>query len=159
LSRAYRNQAASDFHEWRKAIKALWYELRLLEAAGGMIRRHLGALHRAGTWLGDEHNVVVLCAELSKDVSVCAGPLDVDRLSAAANRYQCELRRKALASARPIYRRKARDYVRTIERAWKTARHRSRGREAQPRAAALPAKIGETLYSSEISVQGGEMNR
>jgi hypothetical protein len=73
---------------------------------------------------------------LSKDVSVCAGPLDVDRLSAAANGYQRELRRKALASARPIYLRKARDYVHAIERAWKTARHRSRGRDAQPRVAA-----------------------
>jgi hypothetical protein len=31
------------------AIKALWYQLRLLEGAGGMIRRHLGALHRAET--------------------------------------------------------------------------------------------------------------
>jgi CHAD domain-containing protein len=135
LARAEKSQAATDFHEWRKEIKALWYELRLLETAGGIIRQQIGALDRAETWLGVEHNVVVLCAELSKDVSVCAGPLDVDRLSAAANRYQCELRRKALESARPIYHRNSRDYVHAIERAWKTAR-RGRHRDAHRRAAA-----------------------
>src|SRR5262249_10818780 len=59
LARAEKTQDAADFHEWRKQIKALWYELRLLEGGGGMIRRHIGALHQAETWLGDEHNVVV----------------------------------------------------------------------------------------------------
>ena len=34
---------------------------------------------------------------------------------------------------------------------WRTTGH-------YVRAVALPAKIGETLYPSEISVQGGEMN-
>jgi CHAD domain-containing protein len=137
LARADKNQDAADFHEWRKTIKALWYQLRLLEDGGAMIRRQIRALHRAETCLGDEHNVVVLCAELSKDASVCPGPIDVDRLALAADRYQCELRQKALASARPVYRRKSRDYVRAIERAWKTARrHRGRRRDAQHRAAA-----------------------
>jgi CHAD domain-containing protein len=130
LAKAQESQRAADFHEWRKQIKALWYELRLLQDGGGIIRRHIEALHRAETWLGDEHNVVVLCAELSKDATVCAGPLDADRLKLAADRYQCELRRKALATARSIYGRKSRQYVRAIERAWQTARRHSGGRRA-----------------------------
>src|SRR5262245_55444792 len=52
LKRSERTEAAADFHEWRKQIKALWYELRLLEDGGGMIRRHIGALHQAEAWLG-----------------------------------------------------------------------------------------------------------
>jgi len=136
LERAEQTQDAADSHEWRKQIKALWYELRLLEGAGGIIRRHIAALHRAETWLGDEHNVVVLCAELSKDASICAGPFDLQQLTLAANRYQCELRAKALASAGPIYARKSRIYVRAIMRAWKTGRHRSAGRRARPHSTA-----------------------
>jgi len=137
LIRSSKTKRATDFHEWRKQVKALWYELRLLEGAGRMIRRHAATLHHVETWLGDEHNVVVLCAELSKDPSVCPKPLDVDRLRLAADRYQCELRQKALASARPIYRRRSREYVRAIERAWETVRgRRARRRDARHHAAA-----------------------
>ena len=31
MARARKGQRAADFHEWRKQIKALWYELRLVE--------------------------------------------------------------------------------------------------------------------------------
>jgi CHAD domain-containing protein len=135
LADAERTQDAAAFHEWRKQIKALWYELRLLEKSGGVISRYVRALQRAESCLGDEHNVVVLCAELSKDASVCAGPLDVDRLRLAADRYQCELRGKALTSARPIYARKSRDYVRSVEQTWKTGRHNGRRRAGRGAAA------------------------
>jgi hypothetical protein len=76
-------------------------------------------LHRAERWLGDEHNVAVLCEELSRTGSVCDGLIDLDRLRPSADRYQCALRNKALASARPIYARTAASYVRAIRRDWK----------------------------------------
>jgi CHAD domain-containing protein len=121
MARARKRQRASDFHEWRKEMKVLWYELRLVEAAGPRIRRDAGALHRAESWLGDEHNLAVLCDELSKDASVCDGRVDLDRVQLAADRYQCELRKKALARARRIYARTPRDYAESVTRAWKKA--------------------------------------
>jgi CHAD domain-containing protein len=124
MTRARTRQRAEDFHEWRKQIKALWYELRLLEVCGKSVRRDVRALHSAETWLGDDHNIVVLCAELSKDPSVCGGMADLDRLRVAADRYQCELRRKATATAAGIYRRQSTKYVRALSRAWKAARRR-----------------------------------
>jgi CHAD domain-containing protein len=136
LERAERDQDAASSHEWRKQIKALWYGLRLLEGGGGAISRQIAALHRAEAWLGDEHNVVVLCAELSNDPSICAGPFDLQRLKVVADRYQRELRGKALSCARLIYGRRSGDYVRAIERAWKTARHRSARRRDRPRSTA-----------------------
>jgi CHAD domain-containing protein len=120
MARARQRQRAVDFHEWRKEMKALWYELRLLEESSPRIRRDVRALHRAETWLGDEHNVVVLCAELSKNGSLCEGQIDVDRVRLAGDRYQTELRRKALESASRVYARTARNYVDAIERQWKT---------------------------------------
>src|SRR5262249_42623314 len=71
LARARKSGRAADFHEWRKALKALWYHLRLVEASAPAIRRDVQVLHRAETWLGDDHNLVVLCEELSKDASLC----------------------------------------------------------------------------------------
>jgi len=119
MTKALRRRGADDFHRLRKAIKNLWYELRLLEPASPRIARDVRALHQAETWLGDDHNVVVLCASLSKDDSAGAAPLSVERLQAAADRYHTQARRKAVEAVRPIYRRKSRPYVRDLKRVWK----------------------------------------
>jgi len=119
MVRARKGQRAADFHEWRKEIKVLWYDLRLIEECDRSVRRDIAALHRAETFLGDDHNVVVLCAELSKDASICDGPLDLSRLRLAAERYQCALRRKAIGSIERIYKRQSRTYVKHIKRVWK----------------------------------------
>jgi CHAD domain-containing protein len=120
MVRARKGQRAADFHQWRKQIKALWYELRLIENCDRSVQRDVAALQRAETFLGDDHNVVVLCAELSKDASICDGPVDLSRLRLAADRYQCNLRRKAIGNAQRIYRRQSRKYVKGIKRVWKT---------------------------------------
>src|SRR5262245_25233068 len=133
LERARKHQQAADFHEWRKHVKALWYQLRLLEESSPDIREDVRVLHRVETWLGDDHNVVVLCAQLSKDASVC----DLDRLQHVANRYQCELRGKAIAAAGSIYSRAPGVYLGRVEGAWRRwQRHRSRGGTRTPGRAA-----------------------
>ena len=96
----------------------MWYDLRLLEPAAPRIARDVRALHTAETWLGDDHNIVTLCAALSDDRSPNAGVLG-DRLKAAADRYHAEARKKAVAAAREIYARKRRSYVRELKRAWR----------------------------------------
>ena len=115
LGRTKRRQRAADFHDWRKHIKALWYQLRLLERSGPDVRKDARVLHQAETWLGEDHVVVLLCEELSTDTSLC----DLTRLRAAADRYQCDLRRKAIARTAPIFARTSAQYVRRIKRAWK----------------------------------------
>jgi hypothetical protein len=76
------------------------------------------ALHRAQTELGDDHNLEVLCGELSTDPAVC----DVERLRHAVTRYQRALRRKAVADTARIYSRLPDAYVRGVRRAWKSWR-------------------------------------
>jgi hypothetical protein len=117
MDRALTRQRAADFHEWRKQIKALWYQLRLVERRDRRIAHDAAALHRAETWLGDDHNIVVLCAELSKDPSMCGAAIELDRLRLAADGHQCALRERATAIARPIYRRSSNDYSQAMKRA------------------------------------------
>jgi CHAD domain-containing protein len=131
LALARRQQRAEEFHEWRKQVKALWYQLRLVEQCSRDIGRDVRVLHQAEAWLGDEHNVVVLCAELSKDASLC----DVANLRHVGDRYQCDLRRKAIAAAARIYKKKPGPYVRAIKREWTAwdrhqVAHRTRRRRA-----------------------------
>ena len=126
MGRALKYQGADDFHEWRKAIKSLWYQLRLIEQCGPGIRRDAATLHRAATWLGDDHNLAVLCAELSQHALSCDATVDLDRVRLAADRYRCQLRNKAVAAMRPLLERKASAYVREIRRAWQAQRRRTR---------------------------------
>ena len=137
LSVVRESGSAADFHQWRKAIKTLWYELRLIDRCGPRIRRDIAALDRAERAIGDDHNVVVLCAELSKN-AIGAESIDLDRLRIVANRHQRVLRKKALASARRIYARKSDAYARGIKRAWKAWRRRTGSARSRrtPRAAA-----------------------
>jgi CHAD domain-containing protein len=95
MARARRNQRAADFHEWRKQIKALWYQLRLVEASSSRMRRNVKALGRAEEWLGNEHNIVVLCDELSQGEPRGESRIDLDRVRLAGDCYQSELRTKA----------------------------------------------------------------
>jgi hypothetical protein len=119
MKRAEKEQTAARFHAWRKEMKALWYALRLVEQSDSRVRRDVRALHRAETLLGDEHNLVVLCEELSSDVTICRGPVDIDRLRLAADHEQCRLREQAGARIRYIYRRRSGAYARDIARMWK----------------------------------------
>ena len=133
LARARKSGAAADFHEWRKELKALWYQLRLVEAIAPAIRRDVRALHQAETWLGDDHNLVVLCEELSKNASLCPDRIVLDRVRLAADRLQCELRARAVDVAKGIYGHRPRPYVRGVERAWKAWRHASHRRPRRSR--------------------------
>jgi CHAD domain-containing protein len=135
LARARKSGAAADFHEWRKAIKTLWYHLRLIEPSAPAIARDVRALHRAEAWLGDDHNLVVLCEELSTVASLCPDRIVLDQIRLAADRFQCELRTRAVEAAGPIYRRTPRGYVKSAERAWKAWRSSSRRPARRPRAA------------------------
>ena len=119
MAHATKRQRASDFHEWRKQVKALWYELRLVEGAGPRIRRDVAALHRTETWLGNEHDVVVLCDELSKDAPQGDSRIDLDRIRLVGDRYQRALRRKALAGTASIYARAPGEYATSVRREWK----------------------------------------
>jgi CHAD domain-containing protein len=134
LARARKRQRASDFHEWRKAMKALWYHLRLLQGRSRRIDRDAARLHRAEAALGDDHNVVVLCEILTNDRSVCRTAADIDRVRLAGDRYQCEMRTRALKAVRGIYSRTSRTYLRGIRDDWKRSEQRTRGASTTSRA-------------------------
>jgi hypothetical protein len=122
--------AAADFHAWRKEIKTLWYALRLVGGGSAAVARDIRALRSAERWLGDDHNLVVLCAALSKDPTVCRGPLDVQRLQCAVNATQHALRKKSIDRTRAIMSMRPRQYAARVERAWHVRRH---ARAAAPR--------------------------
>jgi CHAD domain-containing protein len=102
MIRARNRRRMGDFHEWRKRVKMLWYQLRLAEplmpGTGATVRR----LKQLETTLGEEHNLAVLELRLSR-----AAPLRRLGAKAAAPRAvaaarQKQLRREALAQGKGL---------------------------------------------------------
>lgn len=122
MARARERQQAADFHAWRKEMKSLWYALRLVEASDDGVRRDARALHQAQTLLGNDHNLVVLCQELSRAPAGCLVATDVDRLRLAADTEHCRLRDRAVARVKSIYSRRSGAYARAIAEKWKAWR-------------------------------------
>src|SRR5262249_51402187 len=126
MTRALKRKRAADFHAWRKEIKTLWYALRLVERSDASVRKDIRALHRAETLLGDDHNLAVLCEELSSDAAGCRGTIQIDRLRLADDSDQCRMRQKAVERVRYIYERRSGAYAQAIVRAWKASSNATR---------------------------------
>ena len=93
-----RDDSSPDaFHEWRKRVKTLWYGLRLLEERAPHLQRTIADFDHLQTWLGDDHNLVVLEQQL-QSVSSPKTPVNGRaQLHTRIERRQHELRRKGLA--------------------------------------------------------------
>ena len=89
-------------HQWRKKVKYLWYEARLLEAAdpdgiGPLVEQ----LNELSDLLGDEHDLTVLVEHLEGSRS--ADDVDVERLVAHARARQATMRASAFELGDRIY--------------------------------------------------------
>jgi CHAD domain-containing protein len=136
MERALKSEQAGDFHEWRKQIKTLWYELRLLEACGTGIQKDIQALDRAEGMLGDDHNTVVMGERLFDD-TMSRPDADLEKLRCAVEKFQRRLRRQAVGTIRRIYGVPSRAYVQRIKNAWKRWHRASTSRARRnPRIAA-----------------------
>src|SRR5256885_2218 len=63
-----KHRAPEDFHEWRMRLKDHWYHVRLLENLWtDVMEGYETSLKDVETWLGDDHNLVVLGEALLSD--------------------------------------------------------------------------------------------
>jgi hypothetical protein len=92
MRKARTGKSAVTFHEWRKRVKTLWYALRLLPRHVQPLGRRLNDLERLETWLGDDHNLMILRDQLVPKAHI-KGRV---RLKQLAHDRQLQLRRKAL---------------------------------------------------------------
>ncbi len=57
-----------NYHDWRKRVKDHWYHVRLLESLWTeVLEAREASLKNLETWLGDDHNLVVLCDKLTNE--------------------------------------------------------------------------------------------
>jgi hypothetical protein len=96
MTRAQTRGKGPDFHDWRKRVKHLWYQLRLAERLVAGLSTQLEEFRELETALGQEHNLVVLRTKLTRDRSLRNIRSEINRLRAMSTALQEELRRTAL---------------------------------------------------------------
>ena len=128
LSRSYRDgrrafAAARDdrsvgpWHEWRKRVKDLWYQQRLLrDVAGPVVAGHAKDAHALADLLGDVHDLGVLRRALTEKFHA---PVDSDGIVALIDHRSAQLQEEALCIGARVYAESPKAYVRRVRRMWK----------------------------------------
>lgn len=104
LRRARREPTDEHVHEWRKSVKYLWYQMRLLrEAAPSVVDPLIDQLDGLADALGDDHDLAVLVALLDADPDLFGEPGAVDHARTVARAQQQELRRGAFRTGAVVF--------------------------------------------------------
>lgn len=113
LKAAYQMNSAEGFHEWRKAVKSLWYHCRLLEKSNPeKLLGYIPELKTLSEYLGDANDFAVLEDYLAQH------ELGQD-FSAMVKAKQQELLAKAEALGKVLYQEDKRQFIKTIKLGWK----------------------------------------
>ena len=112
---------AESLHEWRKAVKNLWYQSRLLEVAAPSVMSPLiPVLDELSDALGSDHDLAVLIASLAQGSVVSATRPQVELVVTLAAAPQNELQTRAFLLGETVYRETTADFVERVRRDWNT---------------------------------------
>jgi CHAD domain-containing protein len=104
MKKAVKTSAADNFHNWRKRVKDHWYHMRLLGALDtAFVETREEDLRKLETWLGDDHNLVVLRDTINSDGARFGHPKQVRQFLALIKQHGQELREKALGLGEYLY--------------------------------------------------------
>ncbi|MGI9621218.1 MAG: CHAD domain-containing protein [Acidimicrobiales bacterium] len=113
----------TSIHELRKAVKNMWYQLRLLEAAApSLLAPAIDTLDDVAAALGDDHDLAVLAAKLEGDPQAYGGAKAVRRTTRLARAQQADLRRRAGRLAKTIYAERPDQFASRVEAYWSITR-------------------------------------
>jgi len=117
MTRAQETTRGLDLHRWRKRVKALWYQMRLLESLAPGLRAEIQRLSQLEAWLGDHHNLSVLRSTLADDPEMRRqAPAALSAITAMSTDVQKALRGKALALGGTLFAPQPKEFVRGLRR-------------------------------------------
>jgi len=118
-------------HRWRKAVKALWYRLRLARPLATRVSALVNEMKRLETALGDDHNLVVLAATLRACPGLRTMHAQIHQVDRLAIRMRKPLRLRAFALGRRLHHRTPKEFARWLRASAKDPRsHAPRRAEA-----------------------------
>jgi CHAD domain-containing protein len=120
LEAAREQPSAERFHDWRKHVKALSYELRIIAAAVPELTTTLiPKIERLGEILGQVHDLDCVKATAELHPRWFGRAADGEAVLAAVDARRGELEQEALALAASVFAGRARDVRALVESGWK----------------------------------------
>jgi CHAD domain-containing protein len=128
--RARSHRSMEEWHAWRKRVKDLWYQHRLLAGvAGPTVAGQAKDAHHLADLLGDDHDLGVLRSALTH--GQVQAPADIDTVVRLIDHRREELQTEALFIGARIYAEKPKVFIRRMQRNWKAGRGRHRAAAAR----------------------------
>lgn len=116
MSEAAKTRRPEAFHEWRKRVKYLWYQMRLTRDSAPSILRPLSKrLHDLSDALGDAHDLVVLCDDVQE---LDLKDHDKEVMTTVATGMRVNLEERALSLGPRLYVEKPSDFVGRLAAYW-----------------------------------------
>jgi CHAD domain-containing protein len=115
LAKTIADPVPENFHEWRKRVKDIWYQLRILQPLNRVVLEEMA--HDAevlGELLGREHDLVFLLARLEKESGDEALTGELSQLQKLIGKRCKRLRRDALELGRRFYAEPAKAFAKRI---------------------------------------------
>jgi len=120
MAAARKAPAPDAFHDWRKQVKYLRYQLEELEPLWpGMIGEMADQAHRLADYLGDEHDLSVLRETALAQAAAFRDEAALAALLALIDRCQSQLREKSLLLGSRVYDEKPRTFANRFGRYWR----------------------------------------
>ena len=119
LTRAQAKPTDDRMHEWRKSVKHLWYQTRLIElAAPSVLARSASSLDDLAEALGDDHDLAVLIERLTAEPDRFGGSAQAHHALQLARTQQADLRRRAFRLGATIYAERPREFRSRMRAYW-----------------------------------------
>ena len=115
LAKTIADPVSENFHEWRKGVKDIWYQLRILQPLNRVVLEEMA--HDAevlGELLGCEHDLDFLLARLEKEIGDEAFAGELAQLQKLICKRCKRLRRDALELGRRFYAEPAKAFAKRI---------------------------------------------
>jgi CHAD domain-containing protein len=125
MRKAPETRRAAAVHQWRKDLKTLWYQLRLVKPLAAGIAPMVADMRRLETELGDDRNLVVLAATLRACPELRSMRTEMRQIGRLAVRMRDAVRRRSFALGRRLHRRKPKVFRRRLRELTKRARPRA----------------------------------
>jgi len=127
MRRAREEEAAENFHEWRKQVRYFRYQVRLLRRAWPpMMKKIERQAKMLSDLLGEEHDLDMLDQFLRTGSGRNAGSKISPRLAELIGRRRREIRAESLALGEQLFAENPAAFGRQVTQWWKIARRRAR---------------------------------
>jgi len=119
MAAARKDPKPENYHEWRKRAKDHWYHVRLIEPVWtDILEAREKSLKDLETWLGDDHNFVVLNERIKNEPEKFGDEKQLTFFCALVSEHQNELRQNSMALGERIYEEKPRHFTASLSKLW-----------------------------------------